>query len=49
MTKYRTDVDAKDVMWAYQFVLRQGVHSAMSIDLLDKLNSKYLISNINIE
>lgn len=22
MTKYRTDVDAKDVMWAYQFVLR---------------------------
>lgn len=49
MTKYRTDIDAKDVMWAYQFVLRQGVHSAMSIDLLDKLNSKYLISNINIE
>ena len=49
MTKYRTDIDAKDVMWAYQFVLRQGVHSAMTIDLLDKLNSKYLISNINIE
>lgn len=49
MTKYRTDIDAKDVMWAYQFVLRRGVHSAMSIDLLDKLNSKYLISNINIE
>lgn len=49
MTKYRTDVDAKDIMWAYQFVLRQGVHSAMTIDLLDKLNSKYLISNINIE
>lgn len=22
MTKYRTDVDVKDVMWAYQFVLR---------------------------
>lgn len=49
ITKYRTDMDAKDVMWAYQFVLRQGVHSAMTIDLLDKLNSKYLISNINIE
>ena len=49
MTKYQTDIDAKDVMWAYQFVLRQGVHSAMTIDLLDKLNSKYLISNINIE
>lgn len=49
MTKYRTDIDVKDVMWAYQFVLRQGVHSAMTIDLLDKLNSKYLISNINIE
>lgn len=48
-TKYRTDVDAKDVLWAYKFVLGQGVHSAMSIDLLDKLNSKYLISNINIE
>nr|DAH12019.1 MAG TPA: hypothetical protein [Caudoviricetes sp.] len=29
--------------------MRQGVHSAMTIDLLDKLNSKYLISNINIE
>ena len=49
MTKYRTDTDAKDVMWAYQFVLRQGVHSAMTIDLLDKFNSKYLISTINIE
>ena len=49
ITKYRTDLDAKDVLWGYQFVLRQGVHSAMTIDLLDKLNSKYLISNINIE
>jgi hypothetical protein len=36
-------------MWAYKFVLGQGVHSAMDIDLLDKFNSKYLISNINRE
>ena len=49
LTKYQTDIDVKDVMWAYKFVLGQGVHSAMDIDLLDKFNSKYLISNINRE
>lgn len=49
ITKYKTDIDAKDVIWAYKFVFQQGVHSAMTIDLLDKFNSKYLISNINIE
>ena len=47
--KYRTDIDVSDVIWAYQYVLRKGSLSSMSIDLLDKLNSKYLISNINIE
>lgn len=49
MTKFRTNVDSGDVLWAYQFVLGKGVHSAMSINLLDKLNAKYLISNINRE
>lgn len=49
LTKYRTDIDAKDVMWAYQYVLRHGSMSTMTIDLLDKFNTKYLISNINVE
>jgi hypothetical protein len=47
--KYRTDLNVSDVIWAYQYVLRKGSLSSMSIDLLDKLNAKYLISNINIE
>lgn len=49
LTKYRTDIDAKDVLWAYQYVLRNGSLSTLTIDLLDKFNTKYLISNINIE
>ena len=49
VTKFRTDIDGGDVLWAYQFVLGKGVHSAMSINLLDKFNQKYLISNINRE
>lgn len=49
LTKYQTDISTADVLWAYQYVLRRGTKSVMSIDLLDKLNSKYLISNINIE
>ena len=48
-TKFRTDIDAKDVAWAYKYVLTNGVHTVMDIDLLDKMNAKYLISNINIE
>ena len=48
LTKYRTDIDAKDVMWAYQYVLRHGSMSTMTIDLLDKFNTKYLISNIGL-
>lgn len=47
--KYRTDVNASDVAWAYQFVLRNSTLSTMNIDLLEKLNMKYLISNINVE
>ena len=49
LTKYQTDINATDVLWAYQYVLKNGSSSVMDIDLLDKLNSKYLISNINIE
>lgn len=49
LTKYQTDIGVSDVMWAYQYVIKNGVNSVMDIDLLDKLNSKYLISNINIE
>lgn len=49
LTKFRTDIDASDVLWAYQYVLRKASMSAMTIDLLDKLNAKYLISNINVE
>lgn len=49
LTKYQTDIGVKEVAWAYQYILRRGPKSVMSIDLLDKLNSKYLISNINIE
>jgi hypothetical protein len=47
--KFRTDVDLSDVMWAYGFVLGQGIHSAMDLDILDKMNAKYLISNVNRE
>lgn len=47
--KFRTDIDAKDVAWAYKFVLSRGITSIGTIDLLDKMNAKYLISNINIE
>lgn len=49
LTKYRTDIDTKDVLWAYQYVLRNGSMSTMTINFLDKLNAKYLISNINVE
>lgn len=49
LTKFRTDIDPADVLWAYQYVLRKGSMSAMTIDLLDKFNAKYLISNINVE
>ena len=49
LTKYQTDIGVTDVAWAYWYILERGPKSAMSIDLLDKLNSKYLISNINIE
>lgn len=49
LTKYRTDIDPKDVMWAYQYVLKKGSASTLTIDLLDKFNTKYLISNINVE
>jgi hypothetical protein len=49
LTKFKTDIDAKDVLWAYQYVLRNGSMSTMTIDLLDKFNTKYLISNINVE
>lgn len=48
-TKFRTDIDVSDVLWGYQYVLGRGVNSIGSIDLLDKMNAKYLISNINIE
>lgn len=49
ITGYQTDVDASDVLWAYQYVLRNGQNSTMTINLLDKFNTKYLISNINRE
>lgn len=48
-THFQTDVDPKDVLWAYQYVLKQGSNSAMTINLLDKFNSKYLISNVSRE
>lgn len=48
-TKYKTDVSPSDILWAYQYIIGKGVHSAMDIDLLDKFNTKYLISNINLE
>lgn len=48
-TKFRTDIDAKDVAYAYRFVMSKGVHSTMDINLLDKMNAKWLVSNINIE
>ena len=47
--KFRTDIDLSDVMWAYGYVLGQGIHSAMDLDILDKMNAKYLISNVNRE
>jgi hypothetical protein len=49
LTKFRTDIDASDVMYAYKYVLTDGVHSTLDIDLLDKMNAKWLVSNINIE
>lgn len=49
LTKYMTDVNVSDVLWAYKYVLTEGSLSTMDIDILDKFNSKYLISNINIE
>lgn len=48
-TKYATDISPASVLTAYKFVLTTGSISTMNIDLLDKFNSKYLISNINIE
>ena len=47
--KFRTDIDVKDVLWAYDYVITRGVTSIGKIDLMDKMNAKYLISNINIE
>lgn len=47
--KFRTDIDVSDVMWGYKYVIGEGVHSAMDVDLLDKMNAKYLISNVNRE
>lgn len=47
--KFRTDIDVKDVLWAYNYVIANGVSSIGRIDLMDKMNAKYLISNINIE
>lgn len=47
--KFRTDINVSDVMWGYKYVIGEGVHSAMDVDLLDKMNAKYLISNVNRE
>ena len=47
-TKFQTDIKAKSLKDAYQYVIVNGRSNAMNINLLSKLNIRYRLSNTDL-
>jgi hypothetical protein len=48
VTKFQTDIKAKSLKDAYEYVIVNGRSNAMNINLLSKLNIRYRLSNTDL-
>lgn len=48
LTKFQTNIDVKDIGWAYKELILEGPGNPMSITKYDQLNVKYRLSNLDV-
>lgn len=48
LTKFQTEIDIKDIGWAYKELILEGPGNPMRITKYDQLNVKYRLSNLDV-